>query len=153
MPYVPLALSDLLASPFFSPHALPSLAPTDEQTPSHLEAGFIILAKSIMVQTLSAVAYLHKHAEGIAHRDLKPKNILITSNGCVKLIDFGIAWEGSNDQIQKQDDLWPEYPGKMYFEVSTRYVDPVTSLSSRECSMTTLQSLSSTRIAVRHSVV
>ena len=40
-------------------------------------------------QACAAVSYAHQHL--VIHRDLKPGNILVTPDGAVKLVDFGIA--------------------------------------------------------------
>jgi serine/threonine protein kinase len=50
-------------------------------------------ATDIVRQVCSGLDYAH--ARGIIHRDIKPANIMITGDGTVKIMDFGIAKSGS----------------------------------------------------------
>ena len=44
------------------------------------------------------MAYLH--SRGIVHRDLKPENILLTSEGIVRIGDFGISSQARRQAAQ-----------------------------------------------------
>ncbi|KAK0529390.1 hypothetical protein OC835_004343 [Tilletia horrida] len=47
--------------------------------------------KNLSLQILCAISYVHRR--GIAHRDVKPANLLLSKEGAVKLADFGLAAE------------------------------------------------------------
>lgn len=69
---------------------------------------------NMLCQMASGVQAIHD--AGIIHRDLKPENILLTSQGGVKITDFGIARIGSGPKLTEHggvvgtiDYVSPEY--------------------------------------------
>ncbi len=57
-----------------------------------------IRAIDLVVQVLRAARFAHRR--GVIHRDLKPHNVIVDTDGRAKVTDFGIARAGASDMTQ-----------------------------------------------------
>src|SRR5271169_3021302 len=56
-----------------------------------LSSGLLPLRKTIEIAAQVAEGLAKAHEAGIVHRDLKPENLMVSQDGFVKILDFGLA--------------------------------------------------------------
>src|SRR6185503_18234850 len=83
-----------------------------EELRAPLNVGAFTPGKAIEYATQIASGLAAAHAKAIVHRDLKPENIFITTDGRVKILDFGLAKlrpqsgaPGSGSDVETQKGL------------------------------------------------
>src|SRR6266446_6495321 len=60
-----------------------------------LVSGLLPMRKAIEIAAQVAEGLTKAHEAGITHRDLKPENLMVSHDGFVKILDFGLAKHGS----------------------------------------------------------
>ena len=63
----------------------------DGQTLRELVNGPLAIKRLLPIATQVADGLAKAHEAGIVHRDLKPENVMVTKEGLVKILDFGLA--------------------------------------------------------------
>ncbi len=69
-----------------------------------LAAGSLPLGESLKIAVEIAEALEKAHKAGIVHRDLKPSNVMLTAEGHVKVMDFGLAKQVVTEEAAGQEE-------------------------------------------------
>ncbi|MBW9212368.1 MULTISPECIES: protein kinase [Terrabacteria group] len=65
----------------------------------------LFLEEAVDILKQLAFALACAHAKGIIHRDIKPQNVIVKSDGTIKVLDFGIAIAKGNLQLTRANNV------------------------------------------------
>jgi len=96
-----------------------------ENLREHFKHSRLRLSDLLDIATQIASALAKAHNSGIIHRDIKPENIMVTRDGYVKVLDFGLS------KLTEQAAMYPEAPTQPFINTepgkvmgTTRYMSP-----------------------------
>lgn len=55
------------------------------------DRGALPIADAVDYIRQAAIGLQHAHEQGMVHRDIKPHNLMVSKNGVIKILDFGLA--------------------------------------------------------------
>jgi len=71
----------------------------------------------------AAVALGHAHGRGVHHRDLKPSNLLLSHDGAVRLVDFGLSSTRGGDRLTRTGSVLGSLPYMAPEQVNGKVTD------------------------------
>jgi len=91
-----------------------------------------VVAAWITARILEGLDYAHRKGEGVIHRDLSPRNVMLSRDGEVKLVDFGIAVTLGDDSGDESHQSAPtgSFPYMSPEQVRKETLTPQTDLFS-----------------------
>jgi serine/threonine protein kinase len=99
-----------------------------ETLQTKLESGPLTEEETLRLALQAARGLAKAHERGVIHRDIKPGNLMITQDGTLKILDFGIA------QLEGASERMGQTPGTTYYmspeQVAGQHVDTRTDLWS-----------------------
>lgn len=93
-----------------------------ETLSSMLKRGVLPLLKTLQLGREVAEGLANAHARGLVHRDVKPGNIMVTTHGHVKLLDFGVA--GADVESTAKDETRTLSPQLTVHAGTPQYMAP-----------------------------
>lgn len=72
------------------------------------EQGALPIHEACRYILQTALGLQHAHEQGMVHRDIKPHNLMVTSDGTLKILDFGLATLATEAITSEVSDEVPE---------------------------------------------
>jgi TolB-like protein/Flp pilus assembly protein TadD len=101
-----------------------------ETLQARLDRGPLPVDEAVLFAAQIAAGLSRAHQRGIVHRDIKPSNLIVTADGIVKILDFGIAKLAGQEVLARDGMILGTLAYMSPEQASGREVDPRTDVWS-----------------------